>query len=290
MVLKMGLQLPKFLQAISAEHEEIEKIITKNKIDLVISDNRYGCWSAQVPAVFITHQSNVMMPKRFGWLSRWVRMANETSMHKFPVCWIPDYPDDHSLAGELISFGKLNYKGVVDFIGTLSRFSMQQLPHEFDVVAICSGPEPQRTLLENILTDQLGKSEFRFLLIRGVVDNSPPTKMGAGEIISFAPSETLQRVLAQAKVVIARSGYSTVMDMKALQKKVIFIPTPGQTEQEYLAWRLKEKGIASFMKQHEFILKQALLESENYSGFTPTTIEDGLLEASFLKLEKSLWQ
>jgi uncharacterized protein (TIGR00661 family) len=285
----MGLQLPKFLQAIAAEHKEIENMVKYRKFDAVISDNRYGCWSRHVPSVFVTHQSNIMMPKRFGWLSRWVRMANENAMNNFPTCWIPDYPNDHSLAGELISFGHLKYKGVVEYIGSLSRFSHQEAVPGHDVVAICSGPEPQRTLLEQILRQQLIDSGMRFLLVRGVFDEAAEVRDNhEGQTTNYLTSDQLQEILPGAAYIIARSGYSTIMDMKALRKKVIFIPTPGQTEQEYLAYRLKEKGIAYFMKQNEFNLKNALKEAEKYTGFTHGNDEDSYLVNAFSKLERQL--
>lgn len=289
MVLKMGLQLPKFIQAIGAEHTAIENLIREHHVDAVISDNRYGCWSVQVPSVFVTHQSNILMPKRFGWLSRWVRMANENAMNRYPCCWIPDYPAEHSLAGELISFGKIKYQGQVDYIGALSRFSAKVCEPVYDVIAICSGPEPQRTVLENLLVDPLQKSSLKYLIIRGVLENSHSEKSGEnGQITNFLTSDQLQEVLPSARFIIARSGYSTVMDMKALEKKVVFIPTPGQTEQEYLAHRLKEKGIAYFMKQHDFDLSVALAEGIGYSGFTNDAPEDSYLVNAFTNLEKRL--
>ncbi|NCA79262.1 MAG: glycosyl transferase, partial [Sphingobacteriia bacterium] len=52
----------------------------------------------------------------------------------------------------------------------------------------------------------------------------------------------LQQLIVNAPTVICRSGYSTLMDLMTLGKKAVLIPTPGQTEQEYLAENLKEKG------------------------------------------------
>lgn len=289
MVLKMGLQLPKFIQAIRAEHTAVEKIVAENNVDLIISDNRYGCWSDHVPAVFITHQSNIMMPKRFGWLSRWVQMANEAAMNKYPFCWVPDYPHEHSLAGELISFGRMKYKGHVGYIGALSRFHAVQRDAAYDVVGICSGPEPQRSLLEQLLLNELATTNLKYLIVRGVMNKNGTERIGnTGEIVNFLTSDQLQELLPQAKYVIARSGYSTVMDMKALQRKVIFIPTPGQTEQEYLAHRLKDRGIAFFSKQREFVLQYAITESEKYTGFTADNQDHSYLANAFSELEKQI--
>ncbi len=286
MVWKMGLQLPKFIQAIGAEHKEVESLVKRHQVDLLISDNRYGCWAEKIPSVFITHQSNIMMPKRFGWLSRWVTMANESSMNKFPYCWIPDYPEEHSLAGELISFGKLNYEGKVEYVGALSRFESKKVPLKYDVVAVCSGPEPQRTMLEELLLEQLKSTSLKSLVVRGVMEKADVEYIGEnGSMVNFLTTDQLQETLPSAGVIIARSGYSTVMDMKALKQKPIFIPTPGQTEQEYLAHRLKERGVAYFMKQNEFRLSYALEESRKYRGFTEDKDGDSYLVDAFKKLE-----
>ena len=48
----------------------------------------------------------------------------------------------------------------------------------------------------------------------------------------------LSEMLSSAKMVICRSGYSSVMDLLKLNKRALLIPTPGQTEQVYLAEHL----------------------------------------------------
>lgn len=270
MVWKMSLQLPKFFSVIANEHRVIKRIVRAHNIDLVISDNRYGCWSADVPSVFITHQSNILMPQRFGWLGGWIRKINETCINKFTHCWIPDYPEEHSIAGALIRFGKNNISSKVDYLGALSRFETRMnVSRRYDVIGICSGPEPQRTLLETLLRDQFTGSRLTFLLVRGVVKDTEVSNVSSqGTVVNFMTSRSLEEAIQASEIVVARSGYSTVMDMKALGKKAIFIPTPGQTEQEYLARRLKEKGIAFYMPQHRFNLQIALKEMENYTGFS----------------------
>lgn len=269
MVWTMALQLPRFMRVISAEHTAITHIVEKEKIALVISDNRYGCWSGKVPSVFITHQSNILMPRRFGWLQHVVRRLNDRMINRFHTCWIPDHPGDRSLAGGLISFGKSGIHIKKEYIGWLSRFEARPgAGTKYDVVAVFSGPEPQRTVLESIVMEQLKKSGLNYRAVRGLpaISNQPAD----GRISNFLPSDRLQQELEAADLVIARSGFSTVMDLQALGKKAIFIPTPGQTEQEYLARRLMEKGIAYSMRQDEFKLATAIAESKKFSGFTPT--------------------
>lgn len=263
MVWTMARQLPHFVSVIRAEHRELKNLIVSNKIQGVISDNRFGCWSENIPCVFITHQSNIMMPQRFGWLSPLVRSATIRYMRKYSACWIPDF-EGNKLSGELSS---LKYGDGINakFIGPLSRFQKKSATKKiYDVVAVLSGPEPQRSLLEERIVKQLESSQLEYQIVRGLPGGDGVKIKNS---INFLGGKDLQSLLDQAKIIIARSGYSTVMDMSAIGARTIFIPTPGQTEQEYLAKRLKEKGIAFSMPQDLFNLTTALSESERYSGF-----------------------
>jgi hypothetical protein len=251
MAWKMLSQLPKFFSAIRQEHHYVERLVRQEGINAIISDNRFGCWSTQVPTVFITHQSNIMMPRRFGWLGGFVRSINWRYIHRFSRCWIPDTPN-LSLAGELASFDK-SARLPVEYIGPLSRFSpSKNVDRMYDVVVIFSGPEPQRSIFERIVLPQLKTSSLNFFVVRGVIEDQGTSEPNVRNYLTS---------------VIARSGYSTVMDLMTLRKKAIFVPTPGQTEQEYLATRLAEQKIAYAMNQNNFDLKLALREVQKYQGF-----------------------
>jgi UDP-N-acetylglucosamine transferase subunit ALG13 len=279
MAWKMATQLPHFIRTIRDEHEVIEKRVAQEQLDLVISDNRYGCWSRQVPSVFITHQSNIMMPQRFGWLQGAVRRMNLRYMRKFTRCWIPDLPEKPNLAGDLISFGKDGASLNIDHIGPLSRFESRpdrgSPEMKYDVTAILSGPEPQRTILEDTVLPQLRASGLKYFVVRGVF--SPDQLPEAGHV-NFLTSHDLQQVIESSACILARSGYSTVMDMAALRKKVIFIPTPGQTEQQYLAQQLTARGIAYSTSQDDFNLADALEKAGKYYGFTSMPISHNALD------------
>ena len=286
MIWAMASQLPRFLKVISDEHRAIERIIDHENIDVVISDNRYGCWSSRAHCVFITHQSNILMPKRFGWLQNVVSRLSETMIRRFDACWVPDFPEAQSLAGNLISNAVSHTAIKTEFIGWLSRFERKgDAEKKLDVAAIFSGPEPQRTQMENAVVPQLEKSGLSYRAVRGLpsVQSIPSNN----RMVNFLLTEELQACIESADIIIARSGYSTVMDMQRLAKNVIFIPTPGQTEQEYLANRLKDKGIAFFMKQDEFDLQQALQHAKNYRGFDDLPLKGMLREtvASILNLK-----
>jgi len=275
MVWKMALQLPKFMRVISNEHREIEAIVRAHQIDLVISDNRFGCWSTLIPSVFITHQRNILLPAGYQWLESWVNRINDSLIRKFSCCWIPDRADPFSLAGKLAASTR-GQSYPTRHIGNLSRFGVPSSQAvRYDVVCILSGPEPQRSIFEEMVARQLRNSALRYFLVRGLIDGatSPADVHGA----DFLSGAQLQQVIEQSACVVSRSGYSTVMDLAKLGKMAIFVPTPGQTEQEYLAARLMERKIAFRMEQQEFDLMVAWNELKNYNGFERSEDHSSLL-------------
>jgi uncharacterized protein (TIGR00661 family) len=281
MAWKMARQLPKFIQAIRDEHALLEKLVVENKIDLVISDNRYGLWSSCVPSVLITHQSNILMPLRFGWLENVVRYFNHRQMKKFSVCWIPDSTGKNSLAGDLTKFGATaDIK--FEFVGALSRFKRSKVELQNQILAILSGPEPQRTILEKLIVPQIRKSGLRYFIVLGQVTQQ--NSYNDPRIVDFMTTDLLQEKILSSELVICRSGYSSVMDLAALGKKAIFIPTPGQTEQEHLAATVKEKLIAFSMAQNIFELRTAMNESSNYTGFVDFPESQELLETAIKRI------
>ena len=285
MVSKMIRQLPKFVSTISKEHHAVERLVKMEKVDAVISDNRFGCWTKLVPTVFITHQSNILMPKRFGWLQSIVRNWNVKYISRFDLCWIPDVPGRDNFSGELVSVTNFKSRIKVDYIGMLSRFNgdLENLPTKFEILVILSGPEPQRSILESIVQPQVEKSGRSHMIVRGKMTNTNSI-VNSAHVVDFMTSEKLERTIRESQIVIARSGFSTVMDLAALGKKVIFVPTPGQTEQEYLAARLKQLGIADFQDQFTFDLKKGLDDSQHFAGFKKYKSDPLLLERAVDKL------
>lgn len=287
MVWIMTKQLSHFARVIHQEQEQVEKIIQKHQINCVISDNRYGCRSRHAWSIFITHQSNILMPKRFGWLSPMVRWYNERMMKKFDQCWIPDYPDHHSLAGQLITFGKSFDKNRVLHIGPLSRFTRMfgSTEKKFDLLCVFSGPEPQRSILEKIVVDQLSSYNGRVQIVRGLLPGYQKPMLNTHHTVQdFMTSDELQQTIEASELVLARSGYSTVMDFHRLRAKAILVPTPGQTEQEYLAYRLQEKNWVHAVSQKELKVEKAMQACLTVQGFPDVDKGEELLLAAIEKL------
>lgn len=281
MIFKMLSSIPKILIGIKEEQLQLNKIIRDNSIDIVISDNRYGCSSDKVKSIFLTHQLMIKTP--FG--ESILRKKVLDYIQDYDECWIPDFEGPQNLSGDLSH--KYPLPENTFFIGPLSRFEDRPATPEkiiYDVMAIVSGPEPQRTKLKNILLEQLQNCGLTCIMVCGETESSWEEKINDRlTLVSHLSSEEMQLTILNSKVILARSGYSTIMDLAVLGKKAIFIPTPGQTEQEYLAEEMKEKKIALYQKQSRFDLKKALEESKDYKGFEKIRKND-LLEKRLEKL------
>ena len=265
MGVEMALQIPKFLNVINKEHRVIESLVQTESFDLIISDNRYGCWSEHAPSIFLTHQLSIQLPVKFRWLSRSVNRLQSRLINKFSACWIPDFPDTKSnLSGDLSKVDKALLTRTVN-VGPLSRFNdVHEDVIKYDIVCILSGPEPQRSIFEEKVLSQLKESNFRYLVVRGLFKKMQEP---LANTITSLNSQDLHDVICRSSVVLARSGYSTIMDLVALKKKAIVVPTPGQTEQEYLAKRFNERGILLAMSQDDFNLEKAMNALGGFTGF-----------------------
>lgn len=257
-------QLPHIISAIKKEHKIVSRIIDNEKISGIISDNRFGVYSKKVPSVYITHQLNVLSGKTTIITSK----IHHLFIKKFDECWVPDAEGISNFSGALSHLKNRCFN--LKYLGILTRFQPKQCEIKYDLLLLLSGPEPQRTLLENKLLNELQQFNSRIFLVRGVFSNSEITAPNNIKIVNYLLANELNEAINQSKLVIARSGYSTIMDLAALGKKAFFIPTPGQFEQEYLAKRLQEKGIAPYAEQDEFRAAK-LSDLTNFSGFKKIT-------------------
>lgn len=261
LTLKMILDVPRIFLKIRKEHEILHQLIEKHKIDMVISDNRYGLWNSAIHSVIITHQLNIIPP---AWLRPFEQLLHRRThkfIEKFTECWIPDAAGEINLSGKL-SHGP-NTPQNVRFIGILSRFDRDKAETEskdcYKLVAIVSGPEPQRSRFEESLLAQLPVNNLPCLLVRGLPGNTDIRRIN--ELLDVAdhlPAEELEHVLHSRPMVICRAGYSTLMDITITGNKAILVPTPGQTEQEYLAKKLSDEGIFYATTQSKLNLKKAV--------------------------------
>jgi UDP:flavonoid glycosyltransferase YjiC (YdhE family) len=272
-------QVPKIITAITYEKRWLKHIIEKYKIDIVISDNRFGIYNKEVHSVFITHQLLIKSP----FLQAFLQRLNYYFINKYDECWVPDFSEPPYLAG-LLSHPKKMPATQVKYIGWLSRFGKPEKKEWKYILILLSGPEPQRTILEKIVLDELRNFSELVLIVRGLPGSSSLLTVRENvKCLNHLPAKQLEEAILNASFVIARSGYSTIMDLLKLKKKAILIPTPGQTEQEYLAGHLFKNNLAFCTEQQGFNLSEALKAANvfNYSFYDRDTTllqEDFLLE------------
>ena len=292
---KVGLLLSIFRQAhqllssIKKEYAWLKKVVKEYQLDAVISDNRYGLHHNSIPCVFITHQLTIKSP--FGkWTEKLLQQRNYKYINKFQECWVPDAEDKNNLAGEL-SHPEKKPAVPVFYTGILSRLEQTPAAHVIKnhLLISLSGPEPQRTILENKIINEIVHYSFTATIVRGLPgSDSIIPSTGMIKFYNHLPADALSKEMQQAEYVISRSGYSTVMDLVKLKKKSVLIPTPGQTEQEYLADYLLEKQFAFSMPQKEFTLVAALKNAAAFSYQIPVFTSENLIQNVILKLLSSL--
>lgn len=257
-------QIPRIRKQIRQEQDWLRKMIHTHKIDGVISDNRYGLHSKQVPCIFMTHQLKVRT--RLGhWADRIIQRFHYRFIEKFECCWVVDIPEAPGLSGEL-AHTKHMPAIRTEYIGLLSQCAGRKktiLDDKEDYVLILlSGAEPQRTVLSDLLWRKAVKSDRPVIFVAGSEEAKIPENIPAH--ISFhkrLSSENLLIAINAASVVVCRSGYSSLMDLVALKKKAILIPTPGQSEQEYLARIMHRNGYFMRANQNKFDLHTSLLNA-----------------------------
>lgn len=287
MMWNMAWQLPKMMRAIANEKKAIAKIVAKEKIDIIISDNRFGVFSQKTYNVFMTHQINLPIPvPLFQQIGNWL---NRKMILRFDECWIPDFEKKPNLSGKLshgiFSLKKNTAWHGTKYIGCLSRMKKVEGKIKRKAIIILSGPEPQRTFLEKKIFEQAAELPFQFLLVKGQTERKEHFYFNENiEVISFLTSQELNQAIVESEIVISRSGYTTLMDLVALEKKAILIPTPGQMEQEYLARHFFEQKIFFTTTQKDFDLKNALEKVESFSGFGKLSFEKTNFKKNVIEL------
>ncbi len=272
-------QIPKLINSGFAEHKKLKQLVKDLKLNGVISDNRFGLFNYNVPCVFMTHQVGIIMPDIFKWAEKQVYRLNYRIMNKYDCCWIPDYAGDDNLSGILSH--KYSLPKQTTFIGPLSRFKkLDGFEIKNDLLVILSGPEPQRSVLEEKLLQQMREMKLKILIVRGTPGNEneliTPDHINS---VSHLNAVELNKAMMESKYIVSRSGYSTIMDLAATGKKAMLIPTPGQTEQEYLGENFHAKKFFYSVPQSSFNLRNALSEIENFSGL-PVKDSDNQFEGA----------
>ncbi len=290
------LQLPRFALSMFREHRRLREIVKSHQVNVVISDNRYGLFCRQAYCIFVTHQVSPALPPFFRWAEYPLYRIIRRIIHQFDECWIPDYPDPHhNLSGKLSH--RFTLPRNARYVGILSRFKNMRpnqeapLGENYDLVMILSGPEPQRTALQESMTALAISLNKKTLIIAGLETGYRDQKNTDHPALSIVPHldpPAFYHVLQHAGAIICRSGYSGIMDLAILGRTALLIPTPGQPEQKYLAEYLTTKGYFSQVCQKDlspdFLRKY--LERGPKDHILPFTANEGELLPDLLSNEK----
>jgi UDP-N-acetylglucosamine transferase subunit ALG13 len=263
---------PRIAKALRAEKENAERIAAEERADIIISDNRLNFRAARTKNIFITHQLRV----KAGLLTLAASALHAKFYSKFDEVWIPDHAGENNLAGDLsrMKRPKSNYR----YIGPQTRFSLVRTPMNGSgdtLLFMLSGPEPQRSIFEELVLRQLKTHPVKALILRGQPGQPHASEPLPGvRMINHLDDEQLATAINNACAVVSRGGYSTLCDLTAAGKKLICVPTPGQTEQEYLGKYLARKNKMVTMAQENFSLEAALQQLPSVDVFAfPQTSE-----------------
>jgi len=264
-IAKSILYWPLFIKKMESGLQKLTKILIRNHHDIVISDGRYDMYSKKIPSYFISHQMRIMNPLRIKFLENGSEIFNKFFFKRFKDIIIPDYKND-DLSGDLshnlkkINVDKLNY------VGVLSDFKRMNLKKDIDYLISISGPEPQRTIFEDKIFSQLDCLNGNIVITLGKSDEKKEIIKDSVKIYSFLKKDKREDFLNRAKIVISRSGYSTLLDLAVIGTKALMTPTPGQVEQEYLSQYHNDKGTFYSVNQKNIDLRKDIIKVNNTTG------------------------
>jgi len=252
-------QFLKVLNVIKKENTLTKEIVKKYRINQIISDNRYGIFHSEINSIIITHQLNILMPKGFEIFSPLAQRVNNKLLSNFNQIWIPDFQGENNLSGKLSSNKKIQCP--IKYIGPQSRFNKKDVDldcnfndYKYEFLAIISGPEPSRAQLEELVINKFKVLDCKTAIVSGKMENQTISKISNIDIFNHLKYADLEKLIGESKIIICRSGYSSIMDLTTLQKKAILIPTSGQTEQEYLGRYHHGNGQFIVVKESNFRL------------------------------------
>jgi len=256
---------PFYIDEIIEEHKRTKKLIYKKRYERIISDNRFGIYSKEIPSYFISHQLRFIVPGRIKPFERVTEGFNYSFKKNFYKFLVPD-DEENCLSGDLSH--RLNYfkKNRVEYLGIISDLKKRDVEEDIDYFISISGPEPQRTVLEKKILAQALSLRGKVVIALGKPEDDKEIVNNHLHISGFLERERQEEIMNRAKLVVTRPGYTTIMELAVLGKKALFIPTPGQTEQVYLASYHKKKENFYSVEQDKLNLREDVEKAKEYKG------------------------
>jgi len=228
---------------IKDEHRVVAQI--EDDYEFIFSDGRYGVYSKKVPSFLLSHQISFVPPKWLQFFKFVTDFSNYFYFKNFNKVFIPDYKNyNKSLAGNL-SHTSLTHFFPHDYIGVVSSYEKLDIQKDIDYLFIISGylEDKKKSFISKLL-EQAQKLDGEKVFILGDPSKQDIVEMKEQNIIIY-PSVTKNfrnELFCRAKIIVSRTGYTTMLDLVELDKKAILFPTQNSTEQEYLATYHKYKN------------------------------------------------
>lgn len=267
LTLALILQSPFMIIQSLADRIRIRRIINDNNIDIILCDNRFGCFNRRVYSVYITHQVNIRSSFNHKWKSQLFSLVHRLVINRYDECWIPDLPGDENFSGRLshppVKGIAARYTGILSRMTATGAVPLPGLDAVSFHLLILSGPEPMKSFFEKkIISLYAGRREILVIVGASSSGNSFDGNDRRGRNIqrfSYTSAPELKYLVEKSEKIICRPGYSTIMDLISLGRRALLVPTPGQSEQKYLAGHLA-------LNYHFSAVPQAKLEFHHIDG------------------------
>lgn len=252
---RSALALPQMVRTMLEERGRTAALLRTRRFDRIVSDNRYGVQHPDVPSFHIAHSLRFIAPGRLAIIERLLEGFNFRWFAGLSKVIVPDTSED-ALCGDLAHRLRFFPPSLLAYVGILSRIRAQSVPQDLDIFITLSGPEPQRTMLEQVVRRQIASAGGRIVVGLGKPEVSAVERMNGGEIHGYLDQAAQEEMMNRARIVVARAGYSTIMELAELERRAVLIPTPGQTEQAYLAAYHDRRGTIRSVDQHALQLSR----------------------------------
>ena len=260
--LDFTLAIPNIIKSLRHAREKSKEIISRG-FDLVISDCRYDVYDKPKNSYLINHQLRF---KTLPGVERLAELWLSNRMKKYKCIIVPDF-SKKNLTGKLSHDLRYFPKSKIKYIGILSHLKKLNIKPDIDYFFSLSGPELTRIKLENSIMSQIGYLKGKIVIAGGNPDIKTKNSTENIEFHSFLNRDQQENFMNRAKFLIIRSGYTTIMEVVELGKKALLIPSPGQTEQEYLANYYEKQRYFHHIHQSNLKLGRDIEASKKYKGF-----------------------
>lgn len=256
--------IPKMMKTLDNARKITKQIIKEGKYDKVISDCRYDVYDRVDNSYLINHQLRF---KAFAGGQQIAELWLKARMDHFKLVIVPDF-EEPNLSGELSHNMRFFDNSKIRYMGIISHLKKKNMKRDVDYFISLTGPEPQRSILEKKILSDIKNLKGKIVVAGGNPDAKVNKSLKNVRFYSYLNSKQQENMMNRCKFLITRSGYTTIMELAELDfKKALLIPTPGQTEQEYLADMYEEKRYFHHVHQDKLDLVKDLKEAEDFNGF-----------------------